>query len=214
MLESVLVTVLAAGGLASAALLAWSRRAAPTRIEDGTRRRAIAEIGEIGEGRFRIRGRIVPFETVASAVDGAQCVFVIRASVDPQQGMLRDVEHELSAFPFRVDDGTGSIEVDPRRVIVDAPAAHGDAGLVVEQRLRAGEEVEVVARFRPCARGCAPYRGAGMLLEPVPDDADPPRVSPSEERLDGLVTRAEVAIARGAAVGVMAGSWVLAWLMG
>jgi hypothetical protein len=208
-----LVGVLAAGGLASYALVVWSRRAQPVRVEDGARRRAISQVGD--GGRFRVRGRIVPFETVVSAVDGARCVYVMRASVDPEQGLLRDVAHELSAFPFRVDDGTGSIEVDPARVIVDAPPAHGDAGLVVEQRLRAGEEVEVVARFRSCARGCAPYRGAGALLEPVPDDADPPRVSPSAEPLDAtMVTRTDVVIARGAAVGVLGLSVVLAWLMG
>lgn len=207
-----LLTVLAAGGLGSAALAAWARRAVPRVAEDGTRRRAIAELGD---GRFLVRGRIIPFETARSDVDGAACVYILRASVDPEQGLLRDVAHELRAFPFRVEDGTGSIEVDPRTVIVDAPTAHGDAGLVVEQRLRAGEEVEVVARFRSCARGCAPYRGAGALLEPVPDEADPPRVSPSRELLDASMVRpAAAAIAETAAMGVLGASVVLAWLMG
>src|SRR5262249_1323289 len=149
---------------------------------DGTRRRAIGALE--GDGRFKVRGRVVPFETVASAIDGAPCVYVLRASVDPSSGLLREVEHELRAFTFRVEDGTGPVEVDPRAVVVDAPPVQGEAGLVVEQRLRAGEEVEVIARFRPCARGCAPYRGAGMLLEPAPDEGDPPRVTPSTEPLD------------------------------
>lgn len=210
-----LVTVLAAGCLVSAALAVWSRRAAPVALGDGTRHRAIAELGDPSLGAFRVRGRVVPFETVASAVDGAECVFVLRASVDPQQGVLRDVEHEVRAFRFRVEDGTGSVEVDPAHVIVDAPSAHGDAGLVVEQRLRAGEEVDVIARFRPCSRGCAPYRGEGALLEPVPDESNPPRVSPSAEVLPvDIVTRPEVALARGAALGVLGASWLVAWLMG
>ena len=207
-----LITVLAVGGVASAALAVWSNRAARGPIEDGARRRTI---GELGEGRFRVRGRVVPFETVRSEVDGARCVFILRASVDPAQGLLREVAHELSAFPFRVEDGTGSIEIDPQRVIVDAPAAHGDAGLVVEQRLRAGEEVEVVGQFRPCARGSAPYRGGGPLLEPVPDEQDPPRISPSLERLDpSVASRPEVAIARAASVAVLGASVILGWLMG
>jgi hypothetical protein len=211
----VLVTVLAAGGIASAALAVWSRRAAPVVVGDGARRRAIAELGGPSAGAFRVRGRIVPFETIPSAVDGAECVFVLRASVDPEQGVLRDVEHEIKAFRFRVEDGTGSIEVDPAHVVVDAPPAHGDAGLVVEQRLRAGEEVDVVGRFRPCARGCAPYRGAGALLEPVPDEADPPRVTPSTEALaPEIVSRPEVVLARGAAAVVLGASWLVAWLMG
>jgi hypothetical protein len=207
------VTILALGGAASAALAAWSRRASSGRPpEDGTRLRSIAELGE---GRFRIRGRIVPFETTPSEVDGARCVFVLRASVDPSEGLLRDVAHELTSFTFRVEDGTGSVEVDPQRVIVDAPATHGDAGLVVEQRLRAGEEVDVVARFRPCSRGCAPYRGAGTLFEPIPDDDDPPRVAPSRESpAAGVVMRADVAIARAAAVVVLGVSALLGWLVG
>jgi len=208
----VVVTVLAVGGLASAALAAWSARARTRAPEDGTRRRTIAELGE---GRFRVRGRIVPFDTVVSEVDGARCVYILRASVDPSDGLLREVAHELCAFPFRVEDGTGSIEVDPRRVVVDAPPAHGDAGLVVEQRLRAGEEIDVVARFRPCARGCAPYRGQGPLIEPVPDDADPPRISPSAETLTPeLAPPPEVAIARAAAGIVLGVSVLLGWLMG
>jgi hypothetical protein len=212
MLGVVLLTVLAAGSLASAALAVWSRRPAAPPTTDGTRRRTISALTD---GRFKVRGRIVPFETVPSAIDGVPCVYVLRASVDPSAGVLRDVEHELRAFTFRVEDETGTIEIDPRTVVVDAPPVQGEAGLVVEQRLRAGEEVEVIARFRPCARGCAPYRGAGMLLEPVPDEADPPRVTPSTEPLDArLVTRPDVALARGAAWGVLGVSVVLAWLMG
>jgi hypothetical protein len=206
------ITILVVGGAASAALAAWSRRAAAPAPEDGTRLRAISQLGE---GRFRIRGRVVPFETTESEVDGARCVFVLRASVDPSEGLLRDVAHELRAFSFRVEDGTGAVEVDPHHVIVDAPAAHGEAGLVVEQRLRAGEEVEVVASFRPCSRGCAPYRGAGTLFEPVPDETDPPRVSPSRESPGaGVVTRADVAIARAAALAVLGVSALLGWLVG
>jgi hypothetical protein len=162
-----------------------------------------------------VRGRIVPFETVPSAIDDARCVYVLRASVDPEQGVLRDVAHELRAFPFRVEDGTGAIEVDPACAVVDAPASLGDAGLVVEQRLRAGEEVDVVARFRPCARGSAPYRGAGILFEPMPDESDPPRVTPTAEPLvAGVVTPPSAALARGAAVAVLGASALLAWLMG
>lgn len=211
----VLVTVLALGGATSAALAVWAARAKPVELAEGARRRAIAELSELQPGCFAVRGRVVPFETVASEVDGAPCVFVLRASVDPEQGVLRDVAHEVRAFRFRIEDGTGAIEIDPAHVIVDAPPAHGEAGLVVEQRLRAGEEVEVVARFRPCARGCAPYRGAGMLHEPVPDEASPPRVSPSKERLTpDVATPTEVVLARGAAAVVLGASWVAAWLLG
>ncbi len=208
----VVVTVLAAGGLASYALVAWATRAERRPAEDGTRLRPIAQLEQ---GRFRIRGRVVPLETVTSQVDDARCVYVLRASVDPGQGVLRDVAHTLEAFPFRVEDETGAVEVDPRTVIVDAPPAHGEAGLVVEQRIRAGEEVEVVACFRICARGAMPYRGAGTLFEPVPDGADPPRVSPRREALDPHVApRAEATLARSAAALVLGASALLSWLLG
>lgn len=207
-----LLTVLTAGGVVSSALVLWSARARRPPLEDGARLRTIAALGE---GCFRVRGRVVALETTTSAIDGARCVYVLRGSVDPDEGVLREVTHELIAHAFRVYDGTGSIEVDPRAAHVDAPAVHGDAGLVVEHRLRAGEEVEVVASFRPCARGCAPYRGAGPLLEPVPNADDPPRVAPLLEPLGAnVVTRADVVLARGAAIGVAGASLLLSWLMG
>lgn len=215
MLSYVLLGLLAAGGLASSALLAWSSRHAAVPLEDGARLRTIAEVEQAGDGLFRIRGRIVARETTPSEVDGARCVYVLRASVDPGQGVLRDVAHELRSYPFHVEDGTGTLEIDPAKVVVDAPAAHGEAGLVVEQRLVAGEEVEVVARFRAAARGSSPYRGTGAIVEPIPDEAAPPRVSPRRELLDpSIAPGPTVALARGAAAALMGASVLLSWLLG
>jgi hypothetical protein len=208
----VLDVVVATGAIASAGLLWWSRRGRLPAPEDGVRRRTIAEVGD---GRFRVRGRIVPRETAPSSVDGAACVYVLRGSVDPEQGIVRDVAYELVSFPFRIEDESGAIEIDPHTVIIDAPPLHGEAGLVVEQRLRAGEEVDVVGRFRTCARGCVPYRSDGPVLEPVPDPSDPPRVTPSREPVPmGMLESADATIARAAALGVFGASVVLAWLMG
>jgi len=207
----VLITVLTVGGVVSSGLVLWSARARKPPAMDGARRRTIAELGE---GCFRVRGGVVLLDSTPSVIDGAACAYVLRASVDPDEGVLREVMHELFAHPFRIEDGTGAIEVDPRLAIIDAPAVQGDAGLVVEQRLRAGEEVELVASFRPCARGCAPYRGAGPLLEPVPSESDPPRVAAVVEPLAAGVPGVDVVLARLAAASVMGASAVLAWLMG
>lgn len=206
------LTIVALGAGASAVLAAWGRRRAEPPLEDGARTRTIAELGD---GRFRVRGRIVPLETTTSEVDGATCVYVLRASVDPEQGVLRDVAYALEARPFRVEDGTGAIEIDPQHVIIDGRVAQGEAALVVEQRLCAGEEVEIVARFRPCARGAIPYRGEGRLFEPIPDESDPPRVAPSAEKtVAGLVPRGDVMFARAAAAVVLGASALLGWLVG
>jgi hypothetical protein len=208
----VIELVLAAGALASSGLLAWSSRGRRAEAADGVRRRAI---GEVGDGRFLVRGRIVPIETAASAIDGARCVYVLRGSVDPEHGIVRDVAYELEAFPFRVEDETGVIEIDPRVVVIDAPPHHGEAGLVVEHRLRADEEVEVIACFRASPRGSMPYRATAPLLEPVPDASDPPRVTPTRETIAStIVPSVDRALARAAAAAVLGASVVLAWLIG
>lgn len=196
----------------SAGLAAWSRRPARPVPTDHARRRTIRDLGE---GRFLVRGRIVPYETSPSAIDGARCVFVLRASVSPDQRLLRDVEHELIAHRFRVEDETGALEIDPQEVVVDAPWIQGEAGLAVEQRLVAGDEVEVIARFRPSATGRTPYRREDGLFEPTPDPSDPPRVIPCREVLDpSLAPRVDVMLARSAAVAVLGASALLSWLLG
>lgn len=207
-----LVTLVVAGGVVSAGLTAWSRRAPRPTPTDHARRRTIRELEE---GRFLVRGRVVPYETSPSAIDGARCVFVLRASVSPEKLLLRDVEHELVVHRFRVEDGTGALEIDPRQVVVDAPWIQGEAGLAVEQRLVAGDEVEVIARFRPSASGRTPYRREDGLYEPTPDPSDPPRVIPYREAIDPrLVPRADAILARGAAAFVLGASALLSWLLG
>jgi hypothetical protein len=198
------------GSLVGGGLLAWStRRGAPVR--EGARSTSIATIGS---GRYRVRGRVVAVATSPSAVDGAACVYILRGEVEPS-GIVREVRYELLAHAFLLDDGSGKVRVDPRSCVVDAPSVQGEAGLVVEHRIRVGEEIELVACFRPASASGMPYREGEDLLECEADASDPPRLAPSPEPLaEGLVRGAERTVARGAGAAIAFGSIVLAWLAG
>lgn len=166
-------------------MVLWSVRRAPrVSIREAAARSSIAELGP---GRFRITGRVVPIRTTASEVDGAPCVYVERARYEHVGGgflpLMREVAHGHSAHSFYLDDGSGRILVDPAASLLDCATATGDGGLVAERRLRAGEEIEIVACFR-ASDGCSfaeldegPYRAAASPLEPGPDDVGPPRIS-------------------------------------
>jgi hypothetical protein len=202
-------TIALVGSLVGGALVAWStgRRAPP--VGDGAR---ATSIDAIGSGRYRVRGRVVALATTPSAVDGAGCVYVLRGEVE-LAGIVRAVRYELFAHPFILDDGTGKVRVDPRSCVVDTAAVQGEAGLVVEHRVRVGEEVELLARFRPAGASGLPYREGEALLEAEADASDPPRLSPSPEPLaEGLVRGAERTVARGAGAAIAFGSVVIAWL--
>ena len=70
-----------------------------------------------------------------------------------------------------------------RLSLVDCATVTGDGGLVAERRLRAGEEIEIVASFRARdgvphdASDAGPYRDAAAGFEAGPDEVGPPRVS-------------------------------------
>ncbi len=199
------------GSVVGGALVAWSarRRAAPVR--EGARS---TSIDAIESGRYRICGRVVAVATSESAIDRAPCVYILRGEVEPT-GIVRAVRYRVFAHPFLLDDGTGKVRVDPRSCIVDAGATQGEAGLVVEHRVRVGEEVELIARFRPGSASGLPYRAGEDLLEAEADPVDPPRLAPSPEPLaDGLLRGAERNVARGLGAAIGLGSVVLAWLAG
>jgi hypothetical protein len=156
-----------------------------------SRKRPLAEavadspIGELEPGRFRITGRVVPLETTPSLVDGAPCVYVERAEYrtlgTTAVPLLREVAHGATCHPFYLEDESGRLLVDPATTVIDCATARADGGLTVERRLRAGEEVSLVASFRRAEgdreEGEGPYRNAGRRWEPVADDAGPPRLS-------------------------------------
>jgi hypothetical protein len=177
--------VVTAGTVAGLAMIVWSvRRAQAPAWRDGAMRTSIAELAV---GRFRVVGRVVPIWATASEIDGEPCVYVERAHYAPVGGgivpLLREVEHAWAAHPFYLDDGSGRLRVDPADALIECATATGDGGLVAERRLRAGEEIELVARFRPADAASAPeldegpYRGAAGGWEAAPDDAGPPRIS-------------------------------------
>lgn len=134
---------------------------------------------ELGEGRFRVVGKIVPVEATPSEIDGLPCVFLEHVEYAPMSDVMRrEREHSLVAHPFFVEDGTGRALVDPRGALVEAATVWGDGGLAVERRLRAGEEVEVVASFeRVEIDEAGPYRGAGRCWAAAPGPWGPPRIS-------------------------------------
>ena len=174
----ILVAVTVAAGLSLLAISRW--RAGRLRpVLEGAPGRVV---GELEAGRFRITGRVVPIHTSASLIDGSSCVFIERAEYrlvgSAFVPLLREIEHSLVGHPFYVDDGTGLVLVDPRDASIDAATLEDDC-LVAERRVRAGEQIELVAAFR--AReveqdGC-PYRANGPAWEAVEDGCGPPQIS-------------------------------------
>ena len=156
--------VLGISASVSGALLGvWSRARARAPLAEAVRRSSIAELDE---GRFCVRGRIVPVETETSALDGARCVFVERVEV-VAGGLVRALEHARVSHRFFLEDETGRLEVDPSRVHIETTTLVDDAGGVAERRLRAGEEVELVSEIR------ASQGDAGGSLDTVYRHASP-----------------------------------------
>ena len=169
------------GGVAMLVASRWRARRR-RRVPEAVRDSAIADLEP---GRFRVMGRVVPIETCRSAVDGADCVYAERAEYRSVGTglvpLLREVEHGAVAFPFYLDDGTGRLLVDPARALIECATATADGGLTAERRVRAGEEVSLVATFAAVDAdgepGPGPYRAAARQWAPVADDAGPPRLS-------------------------------------
>jgi len=142
-------------------------------------------IGDLEAGRFRVVGRVVPIETTRSAVDGADCVYSERAEYRAigtgLVPLLREVEHAAVTHPFYLEDGTGRVLVDPGATLIECATATADGGLTAERRLRAGEEVSLVATFAPVEAelesGDGPYRVGARRWTPIADGAGPPRLS-------------------------------------
>lgn len=174
-----------AGLAAGASLVVWSYRRAPTpSVREGAQRTSIAELTA---GRFRVVGRVVALRTSPSEVDGAPCVYLERARYAHVGGgfvpLLREVAHAHAAHTFYLDDGSARLLVDPATTLIECAVATGDSGLVAERRLRAGEEIELVATFRP-SDGLGmddldqgPYRAPASRYEPGPDGVGPPRIT-------------------------------------
>jgi hypothetical protein len=141
-----------------------------------------SSVAELSAGRFRVVGRIVPIQTTASRIDESPCVFLERAIYRTVGSdlvpLLKQVSHVMRAHPFFLDDGTGRVMIDPESAVVDTITLVEDEGLLAERRLRAGEEVEVVARFAPreAESDGGPYRAGSLAWEAVVDDGLPPQI--------------------------------------
>lgn len=214
-----------AGSSVGLALVVWSiRRARVPAVREAAMRTSIAELGP---GRYHVRGRVVPIHTTASEVDGARCVYVERARYAHVGAglvpLLREVDHGWAAHPFLLDDGTGTLRVDPCEALIECATATTDGGLVAERRLRAGEEIELVASFRAADRSSAPdldegpYRTAAAGWEAIADEVGPPRITYRTEQGMEKASLDEVSsFLRGAGVLMIATSWlfggVVVWL--
>ncbi len=141
-------------------------------------------LSDLAPGRFKVRGTIVPLDrTTASRIDGLPCVFLEHASYAPVGSslvpLMREVDHFMVAHPFLLDDGTAQIMIDPADAIVDALPSSADEGLSAELRLRAGEEIEVIATFARDEReqSGGPYRANHQAWTAVTDELGPPQIS-------------------------------------
>lgn len=156
---------------------AWQRGRRATWIKDGARG---SHISELTPGRFRVTGRVVPIATSPSGVDGAPCVYLERAEYrlvgSRLVPLLREIDHVGIAHPFLLDDGTGRVRIDPTWAVIDTATLETDGGLVAERRLRAGEEVEVVATFADaeleaaCDHRSGPYRERPVSVIAIADE--------------------------------------------
>lgn len=140
-------------------------------------------VGELDGGRYRVTGTVVPIDCTPSRIDDAPCVFLEHAEYRTVGSelvpLLREIEHGTVAHPFYLEDATGRLLVNPREAVIEAVTVFEHAGLSAERRLRAGEEVELVATFEPSpveADG-GPYRASHNAWRPVPDTCGPPRIS-------------------------------------
>jgi hypothetical protein len=162
-----------------------------------------ASIGELAAGRFRVVGRIVPIQTTASSIDASPCVFVERAvySIVGSElvPLLRQIDHVIAAHPFFVDDGTGRVKVDPAHAVIDTVTLMEDEGLLAERRLRAGEEIELVACFTPSQAESdgGPYRAKALTWEAVDDPELPPHIGFAAEQSAILATDDTTTFLRG-----------------
>jgi len=97
--------------------------------------------------------------------------------------ILKQVSHVMRAHPFFLDDGTGRVMIDPASAVVDAITLVEDEGLLAERRLRAGEEIEVIASFTPreVESDGGPYRAGALAWEAVADGELPPQIGYSVE---------------------------------
>lgn len=195
-----------AGVTSAIGLLLWARARA-RRLRPLPEALPACSVGELEVGRFRLTGRVVPIRVTASGIDGSPCVYMEHAEYRTVGSelvpLLRQVDYEVVAHPFYLDDGTGRILVDPAEAIVEAVTQVADAGLSAELRLRAGEEIELVASFQRAeveAEG-GPYRVPHETWVPVVDDAGPPRVSFRTE--PGMVTPVDELSALLGGIGVM-----------
>jgi len=207
-----ILAIVAGATGAALASLARRRHAALRPIADGAEGRSI---GSLAEGRFRVAGRVVPIVTSPSAVDGLPCVYRERAeyrlvgtSFVP---LLREVERDLVAHPFYLDDGTGRLLVDPAGAVIDAATLDGDDGLTAERRLRADEEIELVGSFRPAVveDDGGPYRAPALAWEAFEDVYGPPRITHRTEK--GMMVPLDdvVALMRGTGIALVALAAVL-----
>jgi hypothetical protein len=172
-----LLITLGLGG--AVGLTAWLRARARRPLAEAAGGRVISDLSA---GRFRVTGRVVPIRTTQSAIDGAPCVYIEHACYrtvgHDLLPVMREVDHGVVAHPFFLDDGTGRLLLDPAQAIVEAVTLSEDDGLTAELRLRAGEEIQLLATFvrRPLDADAGPYRGLEGWV-PIEDDAGPPLLS-------------------------------------
>jgi hypothetical protein len=170
-------------GLAAAGSMWWWARVRARRLRPIPEACSGRTVAELEAGRFRVTGRVVPIQTSDSGIDGVPCVFLehveYRTLGSELVPLMREVEHRLVRHPFFLDDGTGRLWIDPGEASVEAVTVFEDAGLSAERRLRAGEEVELVATFAPCESEAdgGPYRAGHFAWRPIADDCGPPRIT-------------------------------------
>lgn len=178
-------------------LFLWARRRlqqlAPIREAVSSR-----TVAELEAGRYRLTGTVVPIHTSQSAIDQSPCVYIEQAEYRRVGSglvpLLREVGHQIQAHVFYLEDETGKLLVDPAGAAIDAVTLYEDDGLIAERRLRAGEQVEVVATWqrRAVEADGGPYRANAAAWEPVEDQCGPPQISYRTER-DMVVAGDDVA---------------------
>jgi hypothetical protein len=116
------------------------------------RSRAVTPIAEARAGRVKLAGTARAEATRTSQTSQLECIAIHRMNVSESAGTITE-RHERYAAPFELDDGTGTIAIDPAGAVLDLEVLQpfGNGSWMLEEVLRNGDSVVVVGDLAPDA---------------------------------------------------------------
>jgi hypothetical protein len=136
----------------------YRRELATIRLRDARllRKLPVTAIAEAQSGLVKFVGVAKSDQGVMSYFDRVPCVAhrMVTTTYEGSRRVGTVIEHryrisrEWQLVPFVLDDGSGSIAIDPRGAAIDYEVCHPDEnGTVQEHRIRAGDRIAVVGHI-------------------------------------------------------------------